>query len=68
MPATESPQSHLRDALGPGKAPLGMDMEWRVAEAVRTATFTPACIQGPKLLPLIQASFQGCQDQGKLDS
>lgn len=36
MPATESPQSHLRDALGPGQAPLGMDMEWRVAGA-RTA-------------------------------
>lgn len=50
MPATESPQSHLSDALGPRQAPLGMDMVWGVAEgraAVRTATSTRACIQGP---------------------
>lgn len=73
MPATESPQSYLRDALGPGQASLGMNMEWGwgVAEArmaYTTATSTPACIQGPGLLPLTQASFQGCWDRGKLDS
>lgn len=32
----------------------------------QTEPSTPACIQGPRLLPLIQASFQGCRVQGKL--
>lgn len=45
-----------------------MDVGWGLAEArpaIRTATSTPACTQGARLLPLTHASFQGCPETGE---
>lgn len=48
MPATESPQSHLSDALGPRQAPLGMDMVWGWLKAEWQSELPPPPVRASK--------------------